>query len=101
MSHSATSSKGDGERAHRAGLFDIRIFIGGLLGIYGVILTLTGLIGTDSTQLAKSNNFNINLVGGIAMIIASAIFIAWARLRPVVVSAQRDDSDEERRVNEG
>ena len=101
MSHSTTSDDATGKREHRAGIFDIRTFIGGLLGIYGVIITLTGIFATDDAQLAKSDDFNINLVAGILMIVASAFFIAWARLRPVVVPKHHDDSDEERRINEG
>jgi hypothetical protein len=109
MSHSTTADNGngtgndagEGTGKKRAGIFDIRTFIGGLLGIYGVIITLTGLFATDDAQLAKSDDFNINLVAGIMMIVASAVFIAWARLRPVVVPKHHDDSDEERRINEG
>lgn len=101
MAHSTTTDERNGQRAHRAGLFDIRIFIGALLGVYGVIITLTGLIGTDDSQLAKSNDFNVNLVAGLVMIAACVFFVAWARLRPVVVPARHYDSDEERRINEG
>ena len=103
MAHStqAPTDDGNGRRAHRAGLFDIRIFIGGLLGVYGVILLLTGLFATDDTQLAKSDDFNINLVAGLVMIAACVFFVVWARLRPVVVPAHHYDSDEERRINEG
>jgi drug/metabolite transporter (DMT)-like permease len=84
----------NGGRAHRAGFFDIRTFIGALLGVYGVILTLTGLFGTDDAEMAKTDDFNINLVAGLLLIVTSAIFIGWARLRPVVV---RGDPDEAQR----
>jgi drug/metabolite transporter (DMT)-like permease len=83
-----------GKRGHRAGVFDIRTFIGALLGVYGVILTLTGLFATDDQQLAKTDDFNINLVAGIILIVASALFIAWARLRPVVVPHNPEDAHE-------
>ena len=92
---------GNGRRAHRAGLFDIRIFIGGLLGVYGVILTIVGLVDTDQAELNKTDDFNINLVAGLVMVATCVFFVAWARLRPVVVPAHRYDSDEERRINEG
>jgi hypothetical protein len=80
-----------GERAHRAGIFDIRVFIGALLGVYGVILTLTGLFGTDDEALSKTDDFNINLVAGLVLIVASVAFIAWARLRPVIVPKHPDE----------
>jgi hypothetical protein len=64
-------------RAHKAGAFDIRVFIGSLLGLYGVILVLTGLFNSHGRQ--------INLLTGIGCILGSAFFVLWARLRPVVV----------------
>ena len=99
MSHS-TSSDGD-KREHKAGIFDIRTFIGALLGIYGVILTITGIFATSDSQLAKTDQFNINLTAGILMIVTAAFFIGWARARPVVVPKKREDPDEDRRINEG
>jgi|SRR3954469_13802004 uncharacterized membrane protein HdeD (DUF308 family) len=66
-----------------AGAFDIRTLIGGLIGLYGVILTITGLWFTDAAQKARANGTNLNLLVGIALLIAGAIFIAWALLRPV------------------
>ncbi|KHL12080.1 hypothetical protein CLV56_3425 [Mumia flava] len=70
---------------HTAGAFDIRRIIGLLLGIYGVILTVIGLFFVSDTELDKSDGFNINLVIGIALIVVSAFFFVWARLRPIVV----------------
>lgn len=68
---------------HTAGAFDIRNFIGALLGLYGVILTLMGLIGDKG--LDKTGGINANLYAGIALLVVSAAFIAWARLKPIVV----------------
>ncbi|WP_148574237.1 hypothetical protein [Nocardioides caldifontis] len=79
------------ERKHEAGAFDIRVFIGSLLGIYGVILLLTGLFGTSDADLAKSDGLNVNLWTGIALLVSAALFVVWSRLRPVVVP---DDPDE-------
>jgi hypothetical protein len=85
---------GGSGQAHRAGAFDIRNFIAGLIGIYGVVLVIYGIIGSSATQLKKSDNININLWAGIAMVLTAAFFITWARLRPVVVP---DHPDEESR----
>jgi hypothetical protein len=77
---------------HRAGLFDIRMIIAALLGMYGIILVLAGLFASDS-QIAKSDHININLLGGICMIVAAAAFAIWARLRPIIVPDQPDTTD--------
>jgi quinol-cytochrome oxidoreductase complex cytochrome b subunit len=82
------------EEAHRAGAFDIRTFIGALIGIYGVVLTIVGAIGPSDSQLAKSDDVNINLWAGIVMILVAIGFIAWARLRPVVVPEHVETDDD-------
>lgn len=76
----------------RAGLFDIRIVIAGLMGLYGVILVLLGLFNATDEELARGDGLNINLWGGIGMLVVSAAFIAWARLRPIVVPVETDES---------
>jgi hypothetical protein len=70
-------------RKHTAGAYDIRNVIGGLIGLYGVILTLMGLFGDK--ELDKTGDVNANLWAGLAMLVFGIAFIAWARLRPVVV----------------
>ena len=77
----------DSPRTSRAGVFDIRFVIGGLLGIYGVILILLGLFHATDEELARGDGLNINLWGGIGMLVVAIAFAAWARLRPVVVPA--------------
>jgi hypothetical protein len=78
----------------QAGAFDIRVFIGSLLGIYGVVLLLTGLFGTSDTDLAKSDGVNINLWTGIGLLVAAAVFVVWARLRPVIVPTKESSADD-------
>src|SRR4051794_34005575 len=82
-------------QAHRAGAFDIRNFIAGLIGIYGVVLVIYGIIGSSATQLKKSDDININLLAGIGMVLTAAFFIIWARLRPVVVPDHHDEAETE------
>ena len=38
------------DKPHKAGLFDIRNIIGALMAIYGVILTLAGLLGEHEPE---------------------------------------------------
>lgn len=66
-----------------AGAFDIRNIIGLLLGIYGVVLVLAGLF-MDSEE-SKTGGVNANLWAGLALVVASVLFLGWARLRPIVV----------------
>ena len=65
-----------------ASLFDLRMVIGGLLALYGVILTVMGLFASDATK-AKSAGININLWAGVVILAGGAIFLAWAVLRPL------------------
>ncbi|GAB6987136.1 hypothetical protein [Nocardioides pyridinolyticus] len=69
-------------RRQTAGVYDIRNVIGGLIGLYGVILTVMGILdaGDNGTGDASAN-----LWAGLAMLAFGVVFIAWARLRPVVV----------------
>jgi hypothetical protein len=68
-----------------AGAFDIRNIIGSLLGIYGLILLLAGLF-MDKEE-AKTGGINANLWTGLALAVAAAVFLTWARLRPIIVPA--------------
>ena len=63
-------------------LLDIRRIIGGLLGVYGVILFVAGIVGSDADK-NKAAGVNINLYVGIALIVASALFWTWALTRPL------------------
>jgi hypothetical protein len=92
MSTTTNTNGGHTKSGHTAGLFDIRNIIGGLLGIYGVILTVLGVFADP--QEDKTGGVNANLWAGIALLVAGAIFIAWARLRPVVVPEEVEHEDE-------
>lgn len=77
-----------GSQKHTAGALDIRNIIGGLLGVYGVILVLMGLFGDQ--ELDKTGDVNANLWAGLAMVVVAAVFLGWARLRPIVVPEHVD-----------
>ena len=70
-------------RKHTAGALDIRNIIGGLLGVYGVILLLMGLFGDK--ELDKTGDVNANLWAGIGLLVVGVGFLAWARIKPIVV----------------
>ena len=72
-----------------AGAFDIRNFIGALLAIYGVIHTgYSFMPGGRAPE--KTGDINANLVIGITLLFVGALFMLWARMRPVVVPAHVD-----------
>jgi hypothetical protein len=76
-----------------ASLFDLRMVIGGLLALYGVILTVMGLFASDDAK-AKAAGININLWAGLVILAGGAIFLAWARLRPLRAEDLQDtDTD--------
>jgi hypothetical protein len=82
MSSSDTNSTG-----RTAGLFDIRVIIGSLLTLYGLILTVLGLIGASDADLNRTGGVNINLWAGLGMLVVGIGFVVWARVRPIVVAA--------------
>jgi len=53
---------------------DLRLPIGGLFSIFGVILTLYGLV-SDKSIYAKSLGININLDWGLVMLVFGAIML--------------------------
>ena len=72
----------DAPQSAAAQLFDLRVLIGGLFLLYGVMLTVAGFF-TSSKDLAKASNININLWMGIGMLVIGGFFAAWWRLRPL------------------
>ncbi|HET9420664.1 MAG TPA: hypothetical protein VFO49_05975 [Nocardioides sp.] len=81
------------DRRHTAGALDIRNIIGALLGIYGVILVVMGLFGDQERD--KTGDVNANLWAGLALVVVSVVFIAWARLRPIRVPARSAEGSPE------
>lgn len=73
-----------------AGAFDVRSIIGVLLTAYGVILTAMGLFA--DTDEDRTGGVNANLWAGLTLLVVGVGFLAWARLRPIVVP---DDIDRE------
>lgn len=71
------------ELTKTAGAFDIRNVIGVLLGIFGIILTIAGLVGLSPEEAEKTGGIDANLWTGIGLIIAAVVFLVWARLRPI------------------
>lgn len=86
----AEHDTGTTEPVRKAGAFDIRNFIGLLIGIYGVVLLITSFFD-DAAQIAKADGVRINLWAGLGMTIVAIGFFVWARVRPVVVPVHATD----------
>ncbi|MHC1560877.1 hypothetical protein ACR9E3_18105 [Actinomycetospora sp. C-140] len=75
-----------------ARLFDVRYVIGGLLGLYGVVLVIVGL--TDGPeQYAQAAGFAVNLWTGVALVVVAAAFLLWASLRPLGIEVDAEAED--------
>lgn len=74
-------------------LFDLRKIIAGVMIVYGVVLLLLGIFGSEADK-EKAAGININLWMGIALLIFGGLFVAWAMWRPLI-------SDEEAESGRG
>jgi hypothetical protein len=81
---------------HTAGAFDVRNVIAALIGLYGVVLTIMGLVGSSGSDQVKTGGWNANLWSGLVMIVVALVFAVWTRLRPVVVDPATIDHSDDR-----
>ena len=59
---------------------DLRLPIGGLFAVLGVMLACYGLVTAGDTEMyVKSGGMNINLVWGCVMILTGLIFLGLAK----------------------
>jgi hypothetical protein len=63
--------------ARIANRFDIRRIIGGLFVLYGVVLIVTGVVGSDEVK-NKAAGINVNLWTGMGMLVFGVLMIFWA-----------------------
>ena len=73
----------DERQARATNRFDIRRIIGGLFILYGIILTVAGIVGSFHVK-HKAAGINIDLWTGIGMLVFGVLMIVWALTRPVV-----------------
>lgn len=71
----------------RVSLFDLRWILAVLFGIYGIVVTLMGLLAHAKTYTASGQDIgiNVNLWTGVPMLVVAAAFATWALLRPTFV----------------
>jgi hypothetical protein len=63
-------------------LFDLRSVIGLLFVVYGLVLTILGIIGETPEELAKAGGIALNLWTGLAMLVIGIVFYVWAFTKP-------------------
>jgi NADH:ubiquinone oxidoreductase subunit 6 (subunit J) len=68
--------------ARVANRFDIRRIIGALFILYGVVLTVTGIVGSEEVK-NKAVGINVNLWTGLGMLVFGVLMVVWALARPV------------------
>jgi hypothetical protein len=62
------------------GSLDLRLPIGGLFTVLGVMLAGFGLVTGGNTEMyAKSGGMNINLIWGVVMFVTGLIFLGLAK----------------------
>jgi len=62
-------------------LFDLRLMIGSLFGLYGILLTIYSFFDSPA-EIARAAGIHLNLWLGLSMIAVCVIFFLWARLLP-------------------
>ena len=74
----------DYEATHSAAskLFDLRVLIGGLFAVYGLMLTIAGFFTSDADR-AKAADININLWLGLGMLLLGVFFLVWWKVSPM------------------
>jgi hypothetical protein len=79
---------------HSAGAFDIRNIIAALFGFYGIVLIVMGIVADSPADRARTGDVNANLWTGIAMAVVAVIFVAWTRLRPVIIEPRPEPTED-------
>jgi Na+/proline symporter len=76
-------------------LFDLRVVIALLFLIFGVVVTVSGLVANSAVSASGDPvGVNVNLWTGIPMLIFAVLMGLWAFLRPVQPDAPAPVEDE-------
>jgi hypothetical protein len=87
----ANQADADVPQSAASKLFDIRLLIGGLFTLYGLMLTVAGFFTSDTAR-RKASGININLWLGLGMLVLGLLFLLWHRLNPLRVEPNPTDS---------
>lgn len=81
----------DQSERRAADLFDLRRIIAGLFIVYGIILTVVGLLD-GKKEVAQAAGLRINLIAGLGMLALGLFFVAWALIRPLGKQLEEEES---------
>lgn len=87
---SASTAATTEPKSAAAKLFDIRLLIGGLFTLYGLMLTIAGFFTSDSAR-EKASGININLWLGLGMLVLGLLFLLWRQVNPLRVEPPPDE----------
>ena len=90
-SQQGSSDDRSGARSGVARLFDVRLVIGGLLTVYGVILTVKGIVDNNAA-VQKAAGLRINLWAGVSLLVVGLFFLVWIKLSPLQ-AVKADDAE--------
>ena len=82
MASTGATDEDEVKATRAANRFDIRRLIGGLFLLYGLILTILGLVGSHAVK-TKAAGINVDLWTGIAMLVFGGLMLFWGLARPV------------------
>ena len=80
----------DRQALRLAKLFDLRAFIGALFLIFGIVVTIEGLIASPAS-IAKATGVNLSLWTGLSMLVVGVVFILWMLARPPSLDVKHED----------
>jgi xanthine/uracil/vitamin C permease (AzgA family) len=63
-------------------LFDIRLMIGGLFTVYGLLLFIYSFFMSPA-EIEKAAGININFWLGLGMLVLGLLFLLWVKLSPL------------------
>jgi hypothetical protein len=72
-------------------LFDVRLVIGGLFTVYGVLVTVLGLFDSHA-EIEKAQGVRINLWMGLGMLVLGLLMLLWLRLNPLPTPEPTDNA---------
>ena len=73
-----------------AKLFDLRTFIGALFVVFGVVVTIEGLLA-DQAEIDKAAGIRLSLWTGLVMLAVGIGFLAWMLAAPPEITTKSDD----------
>ncbi|MDT4989267.1 MAG: hypothetical protein QOI74_3361 [Micromonosporaceae bacterium] len=75
-----------------ARLFDVRVVIGGLFVVYGVVVTVAGLFDSRA-EIHKAQGVRVNLWSGLAMVALGGLFLLWRWRRPLEIGPDDEEAE--------